>query len=161
MLYSLARVGQAPRAFGKVGSRKIPTASITASAVIMLVGVALNYIVPDRVFVFVTSISLVGSLWTWALIVITHLGFRKAVAAGRIRPVSYRMPGSPYTNWLVVAFLVLVVMLLSIDEGTRVALYVAPLWFIILGAGYQIAKRHAAQYSVRPPAQCARNDVSG
>src|SRR5206468_5550391 len=38
MLYSLARVGQAPRAFGKVGSRKIPTAGITASTAIMLVG---------------------------------------------------------------------------------------------------------------------------
>ena len=30
--------------------------------------------------------------------------------------------GSPYTNWFVVAYLALVVMLLSLDEGTRVAL---------------------------------------
>ena len=86
-----------------------------------------------------------GSLWTWALIVIAHLGFREAVAIGEIRPVAYRMPGSPYTNWLVVAFLVLVAILLSLDEGTRVALYVAPVWFTILGIGYQIAKPHAAQ----------------
>ena len=161
MLYSLAQVGQAPRAFGKVSSRKIPTAGITASAATMLVGVALNYIVPERVFVYVTSISLVGSLWTWALIVIAHLGYRKAIATGGIRPVTYRMPGSPYTNWFVVAFLVLVVMLLNMDEGTRVALYVAPLWFTILGTGYQFAKRHAAQCGVRPPAQCPRHDASG
>jgi L-asparagine transporter-like permease len=40
--------------------------------------VALNYTVPERVFVYVTSISLVGSLWTWALIIIAHLGYRKA-----------------------------------------------------------------------------------
>ena len=59
----------------------------------MLIGVALNYVVPERVFVYVTSISLVGSLWTWALIVIAHLGYRKAVAAGEARPVAYRMPG--------------------------------------------------------------------
>ena len=76
-----------------------------------------------------TSISLVGSLWTWALIVIAHLGYRKAVAAGEARPVAYRMPGSPYTNWLVVAFLVLVAAFLGLSEGTRVALYVAPVWF--------------------------------
>jgi len=74
----------------------------------MLIGVALNYIVPEQVFVYVTSISLVGSLWTWALIVIAHLGYRKAVAIGAARPVAWRMPGSPYTNWFVVAFLVLV-----------------------------------------------------
>jgi AAT family amino acid transporter/D-serine/D-alanine/glycine transporter len=74
MLYSLARVGQAPQTFGKVNSRKVPAAGVTASATIMLTGVALNYIVPERVFVYVTSISLLGSLWTWVLIVIAHLG---------------------------------------------------------------------------------------
>jgi amino acid transporter, AAT family len=71
----------------------------------MLLGVALNYILPERVFVYV--ISLVGALWTWALIVFAHLGYRKAVATGVARRVAYRMPSSPYTNWFVVAFLVL------------------------------------------------------
>jgi hypothetical protein len=61
------------------------------------------------------------------------------------RAVAYRMPGSPYTNWFVVAFLVLVAVLLSLDEGTRIALYVAPVWFTILGIGYQIAKPRAVQ----------------
>jgi amino acid transporter, AAT family len=145
MLYSLARIGQAPRAFGKISRRNIPAVAVTASATAMLAGVALNYIVPERVFVYVTSISLVGSLWTWALIVIAHLGYRTTVATGGARPIAYRMPGSPYTNWFVVAFLVLVVILLSLDEGTRVALYVAPVWFTILGIGYQIVKPRAAQ----------------
>jgi AAT family amino acid transporter/D-serine/D-alanine/glycine transporter len=145
MLYGLARLGHAPRVFGKVSSQNVPAAGITASAAMMLIGVVLNYVVPERVFVYVTSISLLGSLWTWALIVIAHLGYRKAVAAGRIRPGAYRMPGSPYTNWLVLAFLILVAMLLNLDKGTRVALYVAPFWFILLGIGYQTAKRRAAK----------------
>jgi AAT family amino acid transporter/D-serine/D-alanine/glycine transporter len=145
MLYSLAGNGQAPQAFGKVSSRNVPAAGITASATIMLIGVALNYVVPERVFVYVTSISLVGSLWTWALIVIAHLGYRKTVAIGETRKVAYRMPGSPYTNWFVVAFLVLVATLLGLDEGTRVAFYVAPAWFIILSIGYQITKPRAAK----------------
>jgi AAT family amino acid transporter len=141
MLYSLAKIGQAPRVFGKVSSRHIPAAGVTASAALMLIGVALNYIVPAQVFVYVTSISLVGSLWTWALIVIAHLGYRKAVAAGEARAVAYRMPGSPYTNYLVVAFIILVAFFLSLDASTRVALYVAPVWFAILAIGYQFAKR--------------------
>jgi AAT family amino acid transporter/D-serine/D-alanine/glycine transporter len=145
MLYTLAQVRQAPRAFAKISNRHVPAAGITASALLMLMGVALNYVVPERVFVYVTSISLVGSLWTWALIVIAHLGYRKAVAAGEARPVAYRMPGSPYTNWFVVAFLILVAAFLSLDEGTRVALYVAPVWFAILTIGYLMAKSRATQ----------------
>jgi AAT family amino acid transporter len=140
MLYSLAEVRQAPRIFGKVSSRNVPAAGVTASATVMLIGVALNYIVPEEVFVYVTSVSLIGSLWTWAMIVIAHLGYRKAVLVGETRPVAYRMPGSPYTNWFVVAFLVLIAILLCLDAATRVALYVAPVWFAMLGVGYQFAK---------------------
>jgi amino acid transporter, AAT family len=144
MLYSLARVGHAPQVFGKVSSQNVPIVGITVSAMIMLIGVALNYIVPEQVFVYVTSISLVGALWTWGLIVISHLAYRKAVAIGEAPLVAYRMPGSPYTNWFTVTFLVLVAVLLNLDEGTRVALYVAPVWFTVLGLGYQIVKRRAA-----------------
>jgi hypothetical protein len=39
--------------------------------------------------------------------------------------------------------LVLVAMLLSL-EGTRVALYIAPGWFALLGIGYQVAKPERA-----------------
>ena len=71
----------------------------------MLIGVVLNYFIPEQVFVYVTSVALVGSLWTWALIVIAHLGYRRAVDRGEAAPVSFRMPGAPYTNWLVLIFL--------------------------------------------------------
>jgi amino acid transporter, AAT family len=58
----------------------------------------------------------------------------------RHAPVSYRMPGSPYTNWFVVAFLILVAAFLGLDADTRVALYVAPVWFAIPAIGYQITR---------------------
>lgn len=145
MLYSLARAGRAPRALGRVDSRNVPAAGITASAMIMLIGVALNYVVPAQVFIYVTSISQVGGLWTWLLIVIAHLQYRKAIAVRGSGWRAFRMPGSPYTNWFVMAFLLLVASLLSLDEGTRVALYVAPVWFLLLGIGYLVAKSHAAK----------------
>jgi AAT family amino acid transporter/D-serine/D-alanine/glycine transporter len=79
------------------------------------------------------------------MIVIAHLGYRKAVASGATPRVAFRMPGSPYTNWFVVAFLVMVTLFLSLDENTRVALYVAPVWFSILGLGYLVAKRRVTR----------------
>ena len=143
MLHSLAKANHAPRIFGKLNGRNIPAIGVAASTGAMLVGVALNYVVPKQVFVYVTSVSLVGSVWTWAMIVIAHLGYRKAIARNEKPPVAYRMPGSPYTNGFAIAFLVGVAMLLSLDQDTRIALYVAPVWFAILGAGYQIAKPRA------------------
>ena len=102
----------------------------------MLLGVLLNYLVPERVFTMVTSIALIGTLWTWGIILVAHARYRRAVAAGRAAPAPFRMPGAPLANWLVLAFLVLVTVMLWSDPDSRVALYVAPVWFALLVIGY-------------------------
>jgi AAT family amino acid transporter len=139
MLYTLAQLRQAPRVFGEVSRNHVPAKAISFSAALMGIGVLLNYVVPEEVFTWVTSISLVGALWTWAIIMIAHRGYRKAADAGRVRKVSFRMPGAPYANWFVVGFMVLVAGFLALDPGTRVALYVAPVWFALLWIGYRLS----------------------
>ena len=136
MLFTLARAGQAPRAFGRLNRSRIPATGITASAAVMLIGVALNYVVPEEAFIWITSIALVGSLWTWSIIMIAHAGYRRAVARGQAKAVGFRMPGAPVANWLVVAFMVMVAVFLGFDPSTRVALYVAPVWFGLLAVAY-------------------------
>jgi amino acid transporter, AAT family len=136
MLYSLACRGQGPRAFAAVSSRNIPAAGIHVSAAVMLVGVFLNYEVPKHVFIWVTSVSLVGALWTWGIIMVAHLGYRRAVRDGRVAAASFRMPGAPVVNWVVVAFLLFVTAMLWLQPDTRVALFVAPVWFGLLAVGY-------------------------
>jgi len=136
MLYSLALRGQAPRVFRQVSRRHVPAAGIHASAAVMFVGVVLNYVVPKEVFTWVTSIALIGALWTWTIIMVSHKNYRQAVEQGRARAVAFRMPGWPVANWIVIVFLLIVAAMLYLDPDTRVALYVAPFWFALLGIGY-------------------------
>jgi amino acid transporter, AAT family len=136
MLWTLGQRGQAPRAFAALNRQHVPAAGIHASAAVMLLGVVLNYLVPERVFTMVTSIALIGTLWTWGIILVAHANYRRAVAAGRVAAAPFRMPGAPFANWLVLAFLVLVTAMLARDPDARVALYVAPVWFGLLALGY-------------------------
>jgi amino acid transporter, AAT family len=136
MLWTLGQRGQAPRAFAALNREHVPAAGIHASAAVMLLGVVLNYLVPERVFTMVTSIALIGTLWTWGIILVAHANYRRAAAAGRAAAAPFRMPGAPLANWLVLAFLVLVTAMLARDPDTRVALYVAPVWFGLLALGY-------------------------
>jgi len=145
MLYSLAQRGQAPAALAKLSKEHVPVSGINVSAAVMLIGVVVNYWVPEKAFMWITSISTVGTLWTWIIIMIAHRNYRLAVAAGRVRASSFRMPGAPYANWLVVAFLAGVTAMLSLDADTRVALYVAPLWFGLLALGYARCKSAPVQ----------------
>ena len=47
MLHALSEIGQAPSALGAINRRHLPAAAITVSAALMLVGVLLNFLVPD------------------------------------------------------------------------------------------------------------------
>ena len=136
MLYALALRGQAPKVFGKLSKRHVPVAGVHASAAVMLIGVILNYTVPKEVFTWVTSIALIGTLWTWIIIMYSHAKYRGAVEQGRARAVTYRMPGWPLANWAVIIFLLIVAGMFWLDPDTRVALYVAPFWFGLLGIAF-------------------------
>jgi AAT family amino acid transporter/D-serine/D-alanine/glycine transporter len=140
MLYTLAKFGQAPAVFGKVSKSHVPANAITLSAAFMLVAVALNYFVPEQVFTYITSVATVGAVWTWGIIVWSHMKYRKAIGQGLAKPVSFRMPGAPYSNWFVLAFLLVVTAFLAFDSGTRVALYIAPVWFALLTVGYMLSR---------------------
>jgi amino acid transporter, AAT family len=146
MLFSLAQRGQAPRALAHLSAQRVPAKGINVSAAVMLVAVALNYLVPEKAFVYVTSVSTIGTLWTWGIIMVAHRNYRRAVAAGSARAAPFRMPGAPYANWLVIVFLLAVTAMLGLDDDTRVALYVAPVWFGLLGLGYLWSKPQPAQH---------------
>jgi AAT family amino acid transporter len=141
MLWSLAQRGQAPRPFAALNAHHVPAAGIHVSAAVMLLTVVLNYAAPRQVFIWVTSIALIGALWTWGIILVSHRNYRRAVRAGRAQAATFRMPGAPVANWVVLAFLVMVTVLLAWDDDTRVALYVAPVWFGLLAVGYLRLKK--------------------
>ena len=140
MLWALAQRGQAPRVFATLNRGRVPGHAIHATAVLLLIGIALNKWVPERVFTWVTSIALVGTFWTWGIILVSHRNYRRAVAAGKAAAAPFRMPGAPFANWVVLAFLVAVSGLLVLDADQRVALYVAPVWFGLLGIGYAVMR---------------------
>jgi len=144
MLYTLAQFKQAPALFGKINKRHVPATAILLSSACMLIGVVLNYLVPEEVFTYVTSVVTVGAVWTWGIIVWTHLNYRRAVDKGLAKPVLFRLPGSPYSNWFVIAFLLLVIVLLGFDAETRIALYVAPAWFALMAFSYRMSKKNGS-----------------
>lgn len=144
MLYSLAQRGQAPPALARLSPQHVPATGINVSAAVMLAAVILNYFVPEKAFIWITSISIIGTLWTWGIIMVSHRNYRRAVAAGRARASSFRMPGAPFANYAVIAFLLGVTVMLWPDPDTRVALYVAPGWFALLGIGYAWTKPRPA-----------------
>jgi amino acid transporter, AAT family len=149
MLYTLAGFGQAPAALRKVSRHKVPATGMVVSFVAMLGGVLLNYFIPARAFAYITSIATVCGVFVWAMVMISHLNYRRTVNAGRLPEGAFKMPLTPGGNWFVLAFLALVLVLMAFNSDTRIALYVTPVWVLALLIGY-LASR--ANHVRRTPA---------
>ncbi len=134
MLYNLAEQGQAPRLFAITSSRGVPYRAIVLSSIALLFGVLLNYLVPAKVFVWVTSIATFAAIWTWAVVLVTQMKFRRSLSATERERLTFRMPLYPYASWLALAFLAFVIGLMAYFPDTRVALIIGPLWLVLLTA---------------------------
>ncbi|MFS0775158.1 amino acid permease [Neobacillus sp. 3P2-tot-E-2] len=136
MLFNLAENDEAPKGLGKLNKNGVPSAAVLVTAAALLVGVVLNYLVPAKVFTWVTAISTFGAIWTWSMILLSQIKYRKSLTPTQLRGLKYKMPLFPFTSYFSLAFLLLVVGLMAFFPDTRIALIVGPLWLGILTAFY-------------------------
>ncbi|KMY54642.1 D-alanine/D-serine/glycine permease [Bacillus sp. FJAT-27231] len=136
MLFNLADQGQASSSFKRISRSGVPSRAILASAGVLLIGVVLNYFVPEKVFVWVTSISTFGAIWTWSMILLSQLKFRKNLSAEQQKTLKFAAPFWPIGSYLSLAFLAMVIVLMAFSPDTRIALYVGPLWLLFLVGMY-------------------------
>ncbi|MGX1759308.1 hypothetical protein ACWIG5_20720 [Streptomyces lydicus] len=139
MVRGLALNGEAPKAMAGLSNRHLPLPAVVLSTLVMAAGIAVNVVSPDKAFVYITSVSACAGLWTWSMILISHLRYRSRVRAGLLPAVGFRMPGAPVTNWIALAALAFVVVLMATSPDTRPGLYAWAVWCTALTVVYGVA----------------------
>nr|WP_241155076.1 amino acid permease [Rummeliibacillus sp. TYF005] len=142
MLYNLSLQNNGPKFFGKLSKNGSPRRGILFSSLFLLVAVFLNYIVPEKVFMYISAVATVAVITSWTIILLTHLKFRKSKSKAEIGKLAFKMPLYPVSSYLALAFLAFVIVLMGFIKDMRIALIVAPIWFLILYIGFNIKKRN-------------------
>jgi D-serine/D-alanine/glycine transporter len=145
MLYGLSQQGVAHRRFGLLSRRAVPTTGLFFSCLCLLGGVALIYLIPNvmQVFTLVTTVSAILFMFVWTIILCSYLAYRKKRPELHAES-AYKMPLGIFMCWVCIAFFAFVLVLLTLQEDTRQALMVTPVWFILLGMGWWLRQRKKA-----------------
>ena len=144
-LRSLAVAGEAPKAAAKLNRHHVPSGGIAMTAALGLLGVALNAFLPDSAFEIVMNLAGIGIAGTWAMVLLAHTRFVSAVRRGKDNRPEYRMPGAPVTNYISLAFLLIVVLSNVTSESGRWTLALFALVAIAMVAGW-----YAVRNSIKP-----------
>nr|WP_154495794.1 amino acid permease [Bacillus paralicheniformis] len=137
MLYTLGVNGQAPKFFTKISRNGVPLYGTIAVLIGLAIGVVLNYIAPPNIFVYVYSASVLPGMIPWFVILLSHIGFRKAKGA-EIDKHPFKMPFAPVTNYLTIGFLLMVLVGMWFNNDTRVSLIVGVIFLAVVAASYYV-----------------------
>ncbi|WP_308467302.1 amino acid permease [Rathayibacter soli] len=155
VLRSLGMAKQAPGFTLKMSESGVPWAGIVMTAVVYVFGSLLNAVSPDAFEIALEAAS-IAILFTWATIFLCQLRLRRLTDKGVLPPSAFRMPGSPWTGYIGLAFLVFVVAGMAISgwqsspyfwlkTGFIVVVIGIPALFIIFEVGWLIVKRRVAE----------------
>ncbi|WP_137895169.1 amino acid permease [Ramlibacter sp. 2FC] len=100
MMFSLARAGHASERFGRLNARGVPVAALTLSCLGIAIATALNWWRPEQSFSLMMAVSMFGAMFTWLMIFVTHLCFRRRWQAQGQAPLAFRMWGFPWLTLL-------------------------------------------------------------
>ena len=144
MLFGLSEQKQAPSIFKSTNKQGVPHIAIIVSSALLLVTALLNYIFPNAtlVFTYVTTISTVLFIIVWALIIWAYINYHRKNPELH-KKAKFKLPGGKYMAYIILAFFIFVFCLLFVNATTRNAIFLTPIWFIILGIMYLRYKKVA------------------
>ncbi|MFD7082211.1 amino acid permease [Streptomyces sp. NPDC059918] len=145
ILRSMAMAGSAPRFTARMNKGHVPYGGILLTAAFGVLGVVMNFFVPEESFEVVINFASFCILATWAMIMVCSLLFWRRARQGLVIRPAYRLPGAPYTQILTLLFLIVVFVLVGSDGGVGAHTAMAvPVVAAALVAGWFLVRKRVA-----------------
>lgn len=146
MLYKLAHEGEAPKTFGYVSKRIVPSHAIIGITSGIFVGFMLNVLAQflnkslANVFVIVYSSSVLPGMVAWFVILLAELRFRRK-NPHLMENHPFKLPLYPYSNYFALIMLVVIVVFMFINPETQISVAVGAAVLIVAALVYVVKHR--------------------
>jgi len=121
MLFSLSRQGYAPGWVGRLSSNGVPHRALALSTVGMIVAILLAVYAPGRAFLMLYGVAVAGMFFVWAVILLSHVRFRKRLTAEAAKSLPIKLAFSPFSNWAAIASLLAIIATTFYVDGLQYA----------------------------------------
>lgn len=128
MMYSISKEGLAPERFQRIVSNGIPWMTIVVMDVALLVAVVLNYLILEQVLVLIASLAASATVRVRLIILLSHFPIHRGPSVKERNKIEFPVPLWPAGPLLTLLFMGLVIAVLGMMEGARVALLAGLVW---------------------------------
>ena len=136
MMYGMAQNGQAPSGFASLSRFGVPWMTVAVMSIALLLGVVLNYLVPENLFLILASVVTFSIVWVWLMILLSQVVMRRGMSKDDAAALDYPVPLWPVGPACAIAFMVFIFGVLGWFPATRTAMFVGLGWLTLLSVGY-------------------------
>ncbi|MBC6975921.1 amino acid permease [Bacillus sp. Xin] len=141
MMFSLSRAGYAPKRFGILSKKGVPVSALFLSTIGIALATVVTIISPNQAFMLMMGISMFGAMFTWMMIFVTHLYFRKKWDKNGGRKLPVRMWGFPYLTLLGVILMLAIILTTWFTDMFKTTLLTGIPFLLMISIGYMIWKK--------------------
>ena len=149
MMYGLAQQGHAPKVFGKLSRHGVPWMTVLVMGAALLGGVALNYLIPEKVFLVIASIATFATVLVWLMILVTQVAMRRSMSSEQVAQLQFPVPLWPFAPLAAITFMLFIIGVLGYFSDTQPALIVGVIWIALLEVAYLVWVKPASGRKVQ------------
>ncbi|MGG3468684.1 amino acid permease [Neobacillus pocheonensis] len=135
MVFSLSRSNFAPAILGKLNKKGVPSTALAVSTLGIVVAAVVSALFPGTSYAFMMGISMFGALFTWLMVFVSHLFFRRTWEKSGGRKLPVRMMGFPYLT-ILGAVLLVSLMITTWFTDFKILLQFGVPWLVFLCVAY-------------------------
>lgn len=145
VLTGLAKDGLAPQVMGKTTRRGVPMMTTVIMLVVLVVGVVLNAVLPEKIFTVVAALATFATVYVWLMILLAQVYSRKQMTAEEIKNLKFPVPFYPWGQYLAIAFIIFTFGIMIWMPEYHSAMWVGVGFLAIMTVSYYAADRHKAE----------------
>lgn len=138
MLFGLAQQQNAPKFLAKINKGGVPVMALIVSGIATSGGILINFLMEGKAFELLMTLVVTTLVLNWIMICISNLKFRAEMNRQGIE-TKFKSIWYPFGNYLCLAFLALILIIILMMDGLRISVLIMPVWIAVLWIGYQFS----------------------
>lgn len=159
MLFGLADKNEAPAAFHRLSKHKVPANALFFSVALIFMAFPILLMGESIMgaFTLVTSVAAILVIFIWCVILLSYMKYLKVHPQAHAAS-PYKMPLAKVMPTFSLLFFAFIIVLLTREPDTRLALFATPVWFVVLLAAWPAVRGHAKAFAGRAVAAADPTD---
>lgn len=146
VMTGMAKRGLAPRFMAKI-SRGVPVATVGTLIAVLIIGVSLNYFIPESLFSKIAALATFATIFVWLMILLAHVASRRGMSKQDVAKLAFPVPFWPYGQYFSIAFILFTFGIMAWEKEYWSALAAGAGFVVIMSVAYALFHRNNAAAS--------------